>query len=203
MYMQQQTTPGVRGGAAAVVIAAHVAVIYAIAVTLGVVEAPPIVESAKVVLIETPKMVEPVEPAPQPELKQPDLTVPIPETVIETPVEIPPIEAAPAAPSNAPVAIPTEGAPIEATSLAVTKRVDPVYPPASRRQDEEGTVRLRVLVDESGTPREVNVLKSSGHTRLDEAAVDAVKRWRFRAATQAAQAVKAWTQVSVTFRLDA
>jgi protein TonB len=201
--MQQQTNPGVRGGAAAVVIAAHVAVIYAVAVSLGVVEAPPIIESAKVVMIETPKLVEPVEPAPQPEFKQPDLTVPIPETVIETPVEIPPIEAPAAAPSNAPVAMPSDGAPIEATSLAVTKRIDPVYPPASRRQDEEGTVRLRVLVDESGAPREVQVLKSSGHTRLDEAAVDAVKRWRFRAATQAAQTVKAWTQVSVTFRLDA
>ena len=204
MYLQQQTNPGIRGGAAALVIAAHVAVIYALAVTLGVVEAPPIIESAKVVMIETPKMVEPVEPVKQPELKQPDLTVPIPDTVIETPVEIPPMEAPVAAPAaNAPVAIPTEGAPVEATSLAVTKRVEPIYPPASRRENEEGTVRLRVLVDERGMPQDVKILKSSGHSRLDEAAVTAVKRWRFRAATQEAQSVKAWTQVAVTFRLDA
>ena len=78
MYLQQQTNPEARGGAAAIVIAAHVAVIYAIAVSLGVVEAPPIVESAKVVLLEMPKPVEPTEPVKVPELKQPDLTVPIP-----------------------------------------------------------------------------------------------------------------------------
>ena len=203
MYLQQQTNPGARSGAAAIVIAAHVAVIYAIAVSLGVVEAPPIVESAKVVLLEMPKPVEPTEPVKVPELKQPDLTVPIPDTVIETPVELPPIQAPVAAPSDsAPVAMPTDGAPIEATSLAVTSRVEPIYPPASRRQDEEGTVRLRVLVDERGRPRDVRVLKSSGHSRLDEAAVSAVKRWQFKPATQDAHAVQAWTQVAVVFRLD-
>ena len=62
MYVQQQKSPGARGGAAAIVIAAHVAIIYAIAVSLGVVEAPPIVESAKVVLLDVPKPVEPAEP---------------------------------------------------------------------------------------------------------------------------------------------
>jgi protein TonB len=202
--MQQQTNPGMRGGAAALVIAAHVAVIYALAVTLGVVKAPPIVESAKVVLIATPQVVEPVEPVQQPEIRQPDLTVPIPDTVIETPVEIPSIEAAVAVPAqNAPIAIPTDGAPIEATSLAVTRRVDPAYPPASRREGDEGTVRLRVLVDERGLPQDIEVLKTSGHPRLDEAASTAVKRWRFRAATEGSRPVKAWTQVSVTFRLDA
>ena len=98
--------------------------------------------------------------------------------------------------------MPTDGAPIEATSLAVTSRVEPIYPPASRRQDEEGTVRLRVLVDERGRPQDVRVLKSSGHSRLDEAAVSAVKRWQFKPATQDAHAVQAWTQVAVVFRLD-
>ena len=203
MDLRQESTTGVRSGVAAIVIAAHVAVIYAIAVSLGVVEAPPIVESAKVVLVDTPKLVEPAEPIEAPEIKQPDLTVPIPETVIETPVELPPIQATPAPPSNsAPVAIPTDGAPIEATSLAVTSRYEPAYPPASRRENEEGTVRLRVLVDETGRPQDVRVLKSSGHSRLDEAAVAAVKRWKFKPATQEAHAVKAWTQVAVQFRLD-
>jgi len=198
---QQQKNPGFRGGAAAIVIAAHVAIIYAIAVSLGVVEAPPIVESAKVVLLDMPKPVEPAEPVKVPELKQPDLTVPIPDTVIETPVELPPAPVA--TPSDsAPVAMPATGAPIEGTSLAVTSRVEPIYPPASRRQDEEGTVRLRVLVDERGRAQDVRVLKSSGHSRLDEAAVSAVKRWLFKPATQDAHAVQAWTQVAVVFRLD-
>src|SRR5262245_12390246 len=158
MDPRQQSPAGVRSGVAAIVIAAHVAVIYALAVSLGVVEAPPIVESARVVLVNTPKIVEPPEPVKAPEIKQPDLTVPIPETVIETPVEPPPIEAPPAAPSNsAPVAIPTDGAPIEATSLAVTSRYEPTYPPASRRENEEGPVRLRVLVHETGRPHGLRV----------------------------------------------
>jgi protein TonB len=202
VYLRQQSNTGTRTGVAALVIAAHVAVIYAIAVSLGVVEAPPIVESAKVVLVDTPKPVEPAPPVKAPEIRQPDLTVPIPDTVIETPVEPPPLEAAPAESNNAPVALPAEGAPVEATSLAVTSRYEPVYPPASRRENEEGTVRLRVLVDATGRPQDVRVLKSSGHPRLDDAAVSAVKRWKFRPATQDARAVTAWTQVSVVFRLD-
>jgi protein TonB len=89
----------------------------------------------------------------------------------------------------------------ESRSLGVTRRVDPIYPPASRRMDEQGAVRLRVLVDERGRPQEVQVAKSSGFPRLDEAAVSAVKRWVFAPAMQGAVAVPTWTQVSVVFRL--
>ena len=53
-----------------------------------------------------------------------------------------------------------------------------------------------------GRAQDVRVLKSSGHSRLDEAAVSAVKRWLFKPATQDAHAVQAWTQVAVVFRLD-
>ena len=68
---------------------------------------------------------------------------------------------------------PSTPAVIEAKSLSVTRRVEPVYPPASRRLDEHGAVRLRVLVDERGRPREVQIAKSSGFERLDQAAVTA------------------------------
>jgi len=69
--------------------------------------------------------------------------------------------------------------------------------------DEQGSVRLRVMVDERGRPQEVQVAQSSGFPRLDEAAVSAVKRWVFAPAVQDAIAVPTWTQVSVVFRLTA
>lgn len=84
----------------------------------------------------------------------------------------------------------------------MTRRVDPVYPPASRRAGEAGQVLLRVLVDESGRPREVRILKSSGFERLDESAVAAIRRWHFSPARQGSGPVIAWTQVSVVFRLE-
>jgi periplasmic protein TonB len=91
---------------------------------------------------------------------------------------------------------------VESTALAVTRRVDPVYPPASRRMDEHGTVRLRILIDERGRPREVLVAESSGHARLDEAAVNAVRRWQFSPATEQSRAIAAWTHVNVIFQLN-
>jgi protein TonB len=86
--------------------------------------------------------------------------------------------------------------------LKTTNRVEPVYPATSRRLGEEGTVRLRVLVDESGKPRDVNVMSGSGFSRLDAAAIDAVKRWRFVAATDGTKPITAWTQVAITFKLQ-
>jgi protein TonB len=97
---------------------------------------------------------------------------------------------------------PSTPAVIEAKSLSVTRRVEPVYPPASRRLDEHGAVRLRVLVDERGRPREVQIAKSSGFERLDQAAVAAVRRWQFSPAMQESRAVTAWTQVNVVFQLN-
>ena len=197
-----RTNPGTRTSVAAVVIAGHAAVIYALAVTMGVVEAPPIVEPIKAVIIEAP----PVEPEPYvppetpPVAQQPVVEVPLPEIppVTATPVEtitVPPVTESSAEPSTAPAIM-------EAKSLSVTRRVEPVYPPASRRLDEHGTVRLRVLVDERGRPREVQIAKSSGFDRLDQAAVTAVRRWQFSPAMQASGAVTAWTQVNVVFQLN-
>lgn len=196
------TNQGTRTSVAAVVIAGHAAIIYALALTMGVVEAPPIVEPIKAVIIDAP----PVEPEPYvppevpPVAQQPVVDVPLPEIPpVTTPVEtitVPPVTEA------SPTAEPTAPAVINVKSLSVTRRVEPVYPPASRRLDEQGVVRLRVMVDERGRPREVQIVKSSGFDRLDEAAVTAVRRWQFSPAMQAAGAVTAWTQVNVVFRLD-
>lgn len=54
------------------------------------------------------------------------------------------------------------------------------YPGASRRLREQGTVLLRVLIDEAGRASRIDVYRSSGFTRLDEAACRAVREAQFK-----------------------
>lgn len=201
MY-QAHINPGARGALAALVIAGHLAVIYAVAVSLGIVEMPVAQEPLEAVFIDA-LIEEPVPAAPEsPPVarSQPTVEVPPPEVpVIEAPAEMA-ISVPPTPLLVEPLAGSASG---EMSSLKVTRRIDPVYPPASRRMDEQGSVRLRVMVDERGRPQEVQVAQSSGFPRLDEAAVSAVKRWVFAPAVQGSVAVPVWTQVSVVFRLTA
>ncbi|MEH3107403.1 MAG: energy transducer TonB [Sphingomonas fennica] len=55
----------------------------------------------------------------------------------------------------------------------------PRYPPLSLRKREQGTVRLRVVIDLAGRVRDIAVAVSSGFDRLDRAALDGVRGWRF------------------------
>lgn len=77
----------------------------------------------------------------------------------------------------------------------------PGYPPLSRRLREEGTVMLRVRVDAEGQAAEVQLRQSSGHPRLDERALETVKRWKFIPAKQGGQPVEAWVIVPIQFSL--
>jgi len=77
----------------------------------------------------------------------------------------------------------------------------PVYPPRCLRMGIEGTVRVRVLVGEDGRVQEVTVGKSSGETALDDAAMDAVRYWRFEPAKRDGVPVRAWAIVPIEFKL--
>jgi protein TonB len=77
----------------------------------------------------------------------------------------------------------------------------PAYPPLSRKLNEQGTVKLKVLVEASGQPGKVDVAQSSGFERLDKAAVSAVSKWRFTPAKQGSVAVSAWVNVPIVFSL--
>lgn len=77
----------------------------------------------------------------------------------------------------------------------------PRYPSAARRRGIEGTVTLEVLVSPAGLPERVAIARSSGSGLLDEAAVEAVRRWRFRPARRGSEAVEGLVSVPVTFRL--
>ncbi|MCL2162016.1 MAG: energy transducer TonB [Betaproteobacteria bacterium] len=78
---------------------------------------------------------------------------------------------------------------------------EPDYPSASRRLREQGLVKLRVHVTVEGRAGEVTLHTSSGFDRLDRAALDAVKRWRFRPARRAGTPVAGWVVVPVRFEL--
>jgi periplasmic protein TonB len=91
-------------------------------------------------------------------------------------------------------------APVEA-SLAY--RSAPLrFPTRALQQRMQGTVLLRVLVDETGKPVQVSVEHGSGYLLLDRSAAEQVLAgWRFQPAMVNGQAVRAWARVPVMFDL--
>lgn len=77
----------------------------------------------------------------------------------------------------------------------------PAYPESARREGREGRVLLRVLIDEQGETKAVEVSRSSGSDALDHAASSAIKRWRFHPARSGDQAIESWVNVPIDFRL--
>ena len=78
----------------------------------------------------------------------------------------------------------------------------PEYPRLSIRAGETGRVMLRIYIDEAGLPRSVQVEKSSGHVRLDEAGAAAMKKARFKPYTENGQPVAGWAFVPLDFALE-
>jgi protein TonB len=113
-----------------------------------------------------------------------------------------------AEPTAAPTAVPT---PVAETRVAppetlgeaetpakILRVVKPNYPQLALRARMRGIVLLRVLVSETGTPEQIEVLKGVGGG-LTEAAISAVRRWTFEPARRNGQAVKSWTTVAIPF----
>lgn len=78
----------------------------------------------------------------------------------------------------------------------------PAYPPQAIARGIEGTVLLRALIGPDGETLEIRIHRSSGAVLLDQAAVEAVRRWAFRPALVGGRTVPAWVEVPVRFRLD-
>lgn len=104
-------------------------------------------------------------------------------------------ESRPAVPTEAPVAPPRFDA-------AYLDNPRPPYPAVARRMGEEGKTVLRVFVSADGLPERIELSQSAGSPRLDEAALAAVKRWRFVPARQGERAVAAWVLVPLVFKLE-
>jgi protein TonB len=87
-------------------------------------------------------------------------------------------------------------------SISCVERSSPEYPLVSRRRNETGTALLHVELDEAGQVATAVIIASSGHSRLDEAALTAVKRWRCNPAQRNGQAVRATARQAFNFVLQ-
>jgi protein TonB len=86
---------------------------------------------------------------------------------------------------------------------AYLRNPPPRYPAEARRNGVEGTVMLRVWVAADGAATRVEIDRSSGHRALDDAALGAVKKWRFVPARRGDEAIEGLVTVPLVFRLDA
>jgi TonB family protein len=77
---------------------------------------------------------------------------------------------------------------------------DPLYSDEARKAQYQGTVVLWLVVDADGLPQLIRVQRSLG-MGLDEAAIAAVKQWKFEPATKNGQPVRVMINVEVNFRL--
>lgn len=77
------------------------------------------------------------------------------------------------------------------------------YPPALYGEDAEGTVVLRLLVNEGGRVDSVAVAQGSGHTGLDSAAVESARSMEFEPALKGGEPVAAWVDLPVRFAKEA
>ncbi|HJU07971.1 MAG TPA: energy transducer TonB [Rhodanobacteraceae bacterium] len=106
-------------------------------------------------------------------------------------------------PVTQPVAQPSTSTGSSDATIAYETATPPPYPIAELRAGVQGTVLLRVLVDETGKPVQVLVVKSSGSRELDQAALKHVlAAWRFHPAQRNGHAIPAWAQVPVEFKLS-
>ncbi len=159
---------------------------------------------------EAPRASPPPElhPLPRPMLREPPaVTIPIPPVALAPEVAVAASPSQPATITGPMATAPTQvqAPPIEPPrfDMAYLNNPPPAYPPLSRRLKEQGRVLLRVLVSAAGSAQEVEVRATSGSDRLDHAAIEAVKRWRFSPARRGAETIAAWALVPITFQLEA
>lgn len=146
-------------------------------------------------------------PSPAP-LPAEAFTVPPPPPVKAEPVveAAPVVAAAPPAPAPAPAPPPPPSPParkrVDATSVTYLNLPPVEVPVASRRAGESGVVWLRVVVDTRGQPALVQVQRSSGHARLDEQAVWAMRQARFKPHTEDGTAIEVEVIAPIEYLLD-
>jgi TonB family protein len=94
---------------------------------------------------------------------------------------------------------PTDCFPYETAPEAI-KQVQPKYPDAARKDSAEGTVWLKVWIDEQGTAAKVNVQKSDAKI-FDQSAIAAAKQWTFKPALKDGKPVAVWVTIPFRFKL--
>ncbi|MNM40265.1 Gram-negative bacterial tonB protein [compost metagenome] len=119
------------------------------------------------------------------------------EAIVTAPVDVAPVDVtAPTSDSIAP------SSPLEGVTLRYQHAPAPAYPRDALVAGAQGTVTLRVLVNEDGSPLEVTIEHSSGNRSLDNAARNQVlRRWKFQPAVDGGRPVQAYGLIPVDFKL--
>ena len=204
-----------RSGSLAFVIGLHLLATWAI---LSLARSEPMTSGAKPLFVEfiAPEVApEPLPPIPEPPPKP--IEKPKPKPIITTqaktpepppmeappepkePEPLPPIQAAPPPQPGPPAPAPVEPPRFD---MAYLNNPPPVYPSVSRRMAEEGTVKMNVLVSAQGRALKVEIHTSSGYSRLDQAALNAVRNWKFVPAKRGDTPVEGWALVPLVFVLN-
>jgi TonB family protein len=103
--------------------------------------------------------------------------------------------------SSASAALPAFGGNVSQgfNPAVLVKKVEPEYPVEAQKEKISGPITLEATVAENGTVRAVNVVRGSG--QLAEAAKNAVRQWKYRAAVLNGKPVETQKQITVVFKL--
>jgi len=87
----------------------------------------------------------------------------------------------------------------QVTAASIITQTHPVYPPLARQARIQGTVVLHAIIDKDGKVAQLEVV--SGHPLLVQAALDAVKQWRYKPTLLNGDPVEVDTTIQVTFTM--
>ena len=90
------------------------------------------------------------------------------------------------------------GGNVQAAKLV--NRITPIYPPLARQTRISGTVRLHAIISKDGSIQQLEVM--SGHPLLQQAALDAVRQWRYQPTLLNGEPVEVDTTIDVIFSLN-
>ena len=206
------------------VLLAHVALAWLL--LQGLISHPPTAGEMDNVIMASVVMDMPAPPAPKPQPVQPTVQSqprPRPTPAVQpqlhpSPVatQATPSEAAPVVPAAAPTpaaaaavsghqrpnTTPSPVVSLPSSDADYLNNPAPPYPRMSRRMGEQGTVLVRVYINTEGRAETAEIRTSSGYSRLDEAALETVKRWRYVPGKPAGVPEAMWFNVPIRFVLD-
>jgi TonB family protein len=84
-------------------------------------------------------------------------------------------------------------------AVKIINKVQPVYPPLARQTRISGTVRLHAILAKDGTIQQLETV--SGHPLLVQAALDAVRQWRYQPTLLNGDPVEVDTTIDIVFAL--
>ncbi|SRR6266436_9589618 len=211
-YAQRQRDPTKHLVGLSIVGLLHALLIYALVTGLARKVVDVIKKPIETKIVEEAKPPPPPEtpPPPPPKLAPPPPPfIPPPEVNIAvTPPAAATITAVTTTPPP-PVATIAPPPPVARVPLRVAPVIDaarncakPEYPPASARAEETGTVTLRFYVDEEGRAVRSEIVRSSGHKRLDEAARAALSLCKFKPGTMDGKAVPMTGDLQYVWKLE-